>query len=142
MEIEKINAKYIIIRAYTMFFDDSFINGNKDSNYVPNMPCIAEEDNCWQPIIDIDEGKILDWPNDIEANIIYQVNGDCEIICKTKDDKTICTNENYKYVPKFLSPGEKECDYYIQMNVSKNGHIENWNVEDVKKWMYTQAKFI
>lgn len=68
--IEKINPKYLKIKAYTMFFDDSFINGKRDSNYVPNMPCITEESNCWQPIINIDEGKIINWKNGIEAKFV------------------------------------------------------------------------
>lgn len=142
MEIEifkgvVVNAKYAHIHAFVRYWEDGYINGKKDDCKNPLMP-FANED-FWCPIIDLDNGKIIDWPKGINARIHYKVCDECEIDCVDDDGNIICNNDNNYYVPNFLSPKEIGYGDYIIMNIDKNGFIKSYNKNDVVTWIKNQT---
>ena len=143
MEIEifkgiVVDAKYAKVHSFVRYWEDGFINGKEDNKDIPSMP-FANED-FWCPIIDLDNGKIIDWPKVINASIHYKVCDECEIDCIDDDGNVICNNDNNYYVPDFLSPEEKGYGDYIIMDVDENGFIKKYNKEDVISWIKEQTK--
>ena len=133
-----INAKYANIHAYVRYWEDGSINGKEDDNDNPSMP--FADDDFWCPVIDLDNGKIVDWPSGITASIQYKVCDECEIDCVDDEGNVICTNDNNYYVPDFLCPKEKGYGDYIIMEVDENGFIKEYNKKDVVNWIKNQTK--
>lgn len=133
-----INAKYVKIHAFVRYWEDSYINGKEDDNDNPSMP--FANDDFWCPIIDLDNGKIVDWPSGITASIQYKVCDECEIDCVDDDGNIICTNDNNYYVPDFLCPKEKGYGDYIMMDIDADGFIKEYNKKDVINWIKNQTK--
>ena len=98
------------------------------------------DDDFWCPVIDLDNGKIVDWPSGITASIQYKVCDECEIDCVDDEGNVICTNDNNYYVPDFLCPKEKGYGDYIMMEVDENGFIKEYSKKDVVNWIKNQTK--
>ena len=55
-----------------------------------------------------------------------------------KGNDVLCTNDNYLYVPAFLSPKEESYGDYIIMDIDENGKIDNWKPNKVEEWYNMQ----
>lgn len=143
-----LEAKYVKIDAGVRYWQDSLINNVEDIdiddtyteiNARPCMPFsvlikdIPNDDIYkmyyrkgqyrWQPIIDIDLGKIIDWPIGTTACIHYKVCDDGIYTLFDSDMNEIFKADNY--VPSFL--GRDGYGDYIIMNVDEHGKIENFS---------------
>ena len=79
----------------------------------------------WSVTVDIDEGKILDWPQGVSHGLfmkvtdggVYQLLGpDKELVAMIQD-----------YVPHSMVPGEY--GDYVKLNIDESGVITNWKVD-------------
>ena len=134
----KIDISYIIINTHVRFWEDAYINGVEDNPDSPKMPLIEwdkdYEELRWKPVIDIDSGTVVSWPSDISTRIHYKV---CdEFVCYIPEIDLLYEG----YVPRFMSPLEENYGDYIIMNINKEGKIEGWNSEWVKKFVDSEYK--
>ena len=121
------DIKLLVVKAYVRYWEDSNINGIPDSPTSPEMP--MTNGHYWEPTIDLDEGKIMDWPEGIRADINYKVCDEFECFAPAIDFY-------YSgYVPRFMSPLEENYGDYITMSISGGGYIEGWSQELVKKFL-------
>ena len=121
------NIEKLVVKAYVRYWEDSEINGIPDSPTSPEMPMI--NGHYWEPTINLDEGRIIGWPEGIVADINYKVCDEFECIIPEIDFY-------YSgYVPRFMSPLEENYGDYITMKVSGSGYIEGWSQELVKKFL-------
>lgn len=130
MRDEGINAiiRYAECTLYPRFFDGGCIDGINDSHVSPRMPCVKAVSNdtadlAWCPIIDLNEGKILNWKKGISAFVHYKT-VDCNfIIFKDEFENVIKKYEGY--VPQFLNTVDNNADYVV-MDIDSNGYIKNY----------------
>lgn len=143
--------KLLYVDAGVRYWEDSEINGISDENLydskgvkAPAMPCVERVKTTpttniysdhfrWRPIIDAETGVIINWEKGVKASVHYKVGDDCEITYKNGDE-VLCINDNYWYVPPFLSPKEEGFGDYIIMDIDENGQIGNWKYEEVEFW--------
>lgn len=125
------NITRIEVRANVRYWEDSKYNGEYDDANNPLMPCVIKD--AWCLIIDIDNGRILNWQEGVKANIHYKV---CdEFYCKVMDDLLNVVKEYDGYVPSFMYPKENGCGDYIIMDIDENGYICDWDKNKVEKFM-------
>lgn len=131
--VKEVNVKTLVVNAFPRYWEDTYVNGEKDSEYGDKIPC--KVGNIWNPHIDIDSGKVLNWRQGTTADIHYKVCDRCgwEII---DSDGNIVDSVHSEYVPNTLSPKEKGYGDYIIMDIDINGYIKNWkfNPEDFKNY--------
>lgn len=139
-------AIYLKVDAGVRYWQDSRVNGNHDTccdetSDSPNMPCaeyIGGNHNVlrgkywrWQPLIEIETGKIVNWQQGITANIHYKVCDDfaCEIL---DGNKEVITSYD-DYVPKVMCPKEDGYGDYIIMDIDGNGFIQGWRKDLISR---------
>lgn len=138
----EIEAKFLKVRAGVRYPEDSeFIEVENDRkiNYIsddaenPKMPFIEVEYDkyghkkfYWIPIIDLENGVIINWPKGVKVHVFYKVCGDFECTVYNEYDNEVLHYEGY--VPDFMSIEEEGYGDYIDMIIDENGCIQKWNI--------------
>lgn len=139
-------AKFLKVDAGVRYWEDTKVNGVydtdcEDTNESPTIPCaefIGEQELIlngynwrWRPLIDIENGQIVNWKQGTTANVHYKVCDDfsCELL--DAGENTIISYNDY--VPSVMCPAEDGFGDYIIMNIDENGFIQDWNKELVRK---------
>jgi hypothetical protein len=122
-EKKKFNLKTLHVNANARYWENSTINGFNDTERGDLIPC--KENNSWKPIIDIDNGIILNWEKGKVASIHYKVVDCCRYEIHDDNGKIIKSVED-GYVPRTLSPKRNGYGDYIIMDIDENGLINNW----------------
>lgn len=129
----------IYINSHIRYWEDAVVNGEKDNPGEPRIPmCMWDSDFGelrWKPVIDVDNGVILDWPEGVEARVHYKVCDEFEC--------TIPELGYFKYsgyVPEFMSPSRENYGDYIILNIDKTGKIESWDIDKVKEFIKEEIK--
>lgn len=120
---------------FARYWEDSKVNGVEDDAENPQMPCviIADEDKqqlAWCPVIDLDNGQIINWQKGVSASIHYK---SCNENCINIIDRECNVVKEYEgYVPRFLCKEKGYADYVI-MDIDENGFIQNFdpNLDDI-----------
>ena len=137
---------YLKVDAGVRYWEDTEVNGVQDTDCeetdgAPTIPCaeyVGDRKRIlnggqwrWRPLIDIENGIIVNWKQGTTANIHYKVCDDfqCDILNGDKD--VIISYEGY--VPKIMCPADKGYGDYIIMNIDENGFIQGWNKELIKE---------
>lgn len=135
-------AVYLEVDAGVRYWNDGYINGMEDTDCEetdgsPQMPCaeymgeqhmVLRGNNWrWQPLIDIEIGKIVNWFQGTTARVHYKVCDDfyCDIL---DGNKNVITSYD-GYVPKIMCPADEGYGDYIIMNIDENGFIQGWEKE-------------
>ena len=132
LTIEKeFDLKILTLKAEVRYWEDSEINDIQDSENGDLVPC-KNGDN-WEPIIEIETGKILNWIEGTKAYIHYKVCDCCGWDIKDINNNVVLST-NDGYVPDCLATDGEGFGDYIIMSINENGIIENWNfdIEDFK----------
>lgn len=119
------DLKYLKIDARVRFWEDAEVNGSRDTSTGDNIPC--KESESWKPIIDVENGKIMNWTEGIEAKVFYKVCDDADYKLLTENKKEIQSYTS-SYVPPFLDIDAKGYGDYIRLTISEEGYISNWNM--------------
>jgi len=140
----KYDVKTIVVKATVRYPEDAeFIEEKLDdqnipyNNYIndddenPKMPFIEiEYDNFgrkrfyWQPTIDLENGRILSWPEGVKAHVFYKVCDEFECTIYDRSGNEVLYYEGY--VPDFMAIEDEGYGDYIDMVVDENGYINNW----------------
>lgn len=144
-------AKFLKVDAGVRYWNDAKVNGVEDTDVeetgkAPTIPCaeyIGEQPGIlcgnswrWCPMIDIDEGKIINWKQGVTAHIHYKVcdDGIYEVI--EANGNVLAAHEGY--VPDIMCPADEGFGDYIIMNVDENGVIEDWKKELIRNLVEEQ----
>lgn len=85
----------------------------------------------WEIIIDIDNGKVLNWPSNFWLNTYYKVCDDGEYVFLDKNmNEVINITDVYEqyYVPDFLSLEDEGYGDYVCINIDNEGNIEHSDI--------------
>lgn len=132
---------YLKVNAHVRYWEDSDINGVPDITYeeqkegmMPRMPLASEDGECWCPVIDVKNLRILDWPKGTEAYIHYKVCDECEVTCLDKNKNPI--HEYDYYVPKFLQYADSFMDGdYVVMEIDGEGNLVDFPEDEAEDWI-------
>lgn len=122
LKIEKeFDAKFLQVEAGVRYWEDASVNGVEDTEG-ELIPCRVGDD--WQPLIELETGKIINWEAGKAADIHYKVCDDGKYILLDENEAELKSYEGY--VISDLAIGESGFGDYIILKVDENGIIENW----------------
>lgn len=118
------NARYMGIKAGNRYWDDIEINGERDESG-DNVP--FKQGDYWYPVIDLEEGRVLDWPQGVVADVHAKICDDGSYWLFDEDKNVIATIKD-DYVPDGLCHGKDTQGYgdYIIMKIDGDGMIEDY----------------
>ena len=117
-EVEVATLKVI---AQVRYWEDGTLNGETDDE--GKMPCRVGD--CWQPIIDLQTGKITNWHMGNTADIHYKVCDAGSYTLLDDEGNDVITIDGY--VPSIICPKDKGYGDYIIMSIDENGVIDGFD---------------
>lgn len=128
IKIEKeVELSEMEVQAAVRYWDDAAINGEDYPESGEGFPC--KEGDCWHIVIDIETGRILNWPIGNNANVNFKVCDCCRYSITDQTGQIVISHDGY--VPDVLSPGGEGYGDYIIMEIDEDGIIQNWNKEKI-----------
>ena len=122
VERKVVDAKFLKVSAGVRHWEDAEINGDnaESSSDVP----FAKGD-LWEPVIDIDSGAVIDWPEGVSAKFHFKVCDAGSYYLLDKENNALASIIN-DYVPNGLCHGDTGYGDYIIFNVDAGGKIINY----------------
>ena len=116
---------------------DDFEDTDEEDKRIKNLtPCVVHKDIGYKPsdylelIIDLDEGKVLNWRSGFCLHTNYKVCDDGEYSFLDADmNEIINITKEYDqyYVPDFLSIEDEGYGDYVYLNIDGEGNIEHFD---------------
>lgn len=133
VKVEKeVKAKFIKVSANVRYWDDATINGDQCESG-DNVP--FKNGGLWEPVIDIDNGVVIDWPEGVDAKFHFKVCDAGSYYLLDWEFNVIASIEE-NYVPSGLCHGDSGFGDYIIFDVNENGEIKNYsNLIDSDDWV-------
>ena len=125
----------IKISAQVRYWEDAQVDNAVD---VDGSKIPLRNGDCWEPVVDLEMGRIRNWPDGVVASVHYKVcdAGVYELL--DAQDRTIAVRDGY--VPAVLSPGGGGYGDYIIMDIGGDGVIANWSAEiEPENWKWQVA---
>lgn len=120
-------ARFIEVAADVRYWEDALLNGKEDTD--GKIP--FRVGSCWEPVIELSTGRILDWPEGVEADIHYKV-CDAGYYWLLDESKKRIAKWKGDYVPNdFLCVGDNGYGDYIIFKVGGDGLIIGWDEPDI-----------
>jgi hypothetical protein len=130
-------ARYLKVEAQVRYWEDATINGENDEDG-DNVP--FKSGDIWAPIVDIENGVIVDWPIGVVANIHFKVCDAGECFLLDEDKNKIAKYNNY-YVPdEFLCHGDDGYGDYIILDICESGKIKNYRKPSIDEELWDEIK--
>lgn len=114
-------------------FDDT----DEESDRIMKLtPCVVKKDigynerNYLELLIDLNEGKVLNWPNGFCLDTHYKVCDDGEYVFLDENmQEVINITKEYGqyYVPDFLAIGDSGYGDYVYIHINSDGSITDFN---------------
>lgn len=121
---KEVDIKYLRIEAQVRYWEDAEVNGKEDTEDGGLIPC--KEGDIWKPLIDINKGVIVNWPQGTTADIHYKVCDQGEYFLLDENHNEVLSLTGGQYVPNKLIPDSDGCGDYIIMQIDEMGKILNW----------------
>ena len=120
-------------QIFARYWEDSEVNWVEDDAGNPKMPCVESVEHfyhkrkklAWCPVINLDNGQIMNWPQGTTASIHYK-SCDENVICIIDAEDNV-VKRYCGYVPGFLCPKENGFGDYVIMDIDESGYIQNFN---------------
>lgn len=120
--------RYLIVDAGVRYFEDAIINGVEDESGTLT-PFV--ESGRWKPVLDIEAGAIVGWPEGTEADIHFKVCDDGEYWL-SKDGEAKDVKAGGYYVPNdYLCHGDNGFGDYIIMKIGGDGKIKAYRKPEI-----------
>lgn len=124
----------ISVSAEVRYWVDGTINGTVDTDgtLIP-----LRNGECWEPVIELDTGRVRDWPEGITADISYKVCDAGKYYLLDSDGRIVA--EKHGYVPDMLSVGDSGYGDYIILNIGPDGLIVGWEpptIDPEERWVF------
>ncbi len=123
---EEKDVRYLLVNAGVRYWEDAEINGEEDEDG-SLTPC--RDGDSWKPLIDLENGHILNWEEGKQAKIHFKV---CDAgIYTLLDEDRVPVKKIDGYVPSILRPEDSGYGDYIIMNISEQGFIKGFDGTDL-----------
>ena len=115
---------YIEVSAQVRYWEDATINGVDDTQGTLTP---FKNSNLWCPIIELTNGKVVDWPLGTIADIYFKVCDAGEYWLLDENKRRIAKWRGF-YVPsEFLCHGDNGYGDYIIMKIDSTGYVQKWS---------------
>jgi len=137
--------RYLKVVANPRYLEDTYLNGKEDKE---GEICIYDNDKqILDFVIDMVEGKILNWNNTQGAKIHYKIadEGKYYLIEYISQHMYSIKKEysSYYVVDELLAIDRNGYGDYMIMEVDKNGYIKNYpNYKNIKDFLENEEKWI
>lgn len=120
-------ARYIEVLAEVRYWEDATVNGVEDTDgtLIPHR----DPGNVWAVTLSLATGRILAWPEGVEAEIHYKVCDAGVYYLLDEDANRIARHEGY--VPAGLCHGGNGYGDYIIMDIDGDGRIRQYQRPDI-----------
>ncbi len=118
---KEVEVFYLQAKCGVRYWEDATINNVEDTEG-DLIPC--REKDYWCPLIDVKEGKILNWEQGKTADVHFKICDDGEYTLLDENNNQITKKEGY--VPDVMCPAEEGCGDYVIMEIDENGFIQDW----------------
>lgn len=132
------NAAFIELRAGVCYWEDARINGIEDTG----GHVLFRRGDYWCPVISLEDGTVMGWPEGIQADINYKVCDDGEYWL-LDDSRQRFAKWNGDYVPnRFLCHGDNGFGDYIIFKIGTDGKIAGFQKPELHfdDWSLMQAQ--
>ena len=94
----------------------------------------------WCPVIDVNEGRVLDWPKDFILVTTFKVCDQGLYLYSNADEskQILSTDCDEYYVPNWLDADGDGYGDYLQIRINGDGSIDNWDKLKVKLINYVK----
>lgn len=117
----ELDVAAIRVMAEVRYWEDATVNGVEDTDgtLIP-----LRVGDLWQPVIEIETGRVRDWPEGTTADVHYKVcdAGAYELL--DANGRIVALRDGY--VPDFLAVNESGYGDYIILKIGSDGLIEGW----------------
>lgn len=117
-------VRYLRAECGVRYWEDATVNGVEDAEG-DLIPC--REGDAWAPVIDLETGKIENWPQGTKASIHYKICDDGAYELHDADGDVVKRVEGY--VIKMMCPKGGGYGDYVIMDIDGDGLIEGWKVD-------------
>lgn len=118
-------VKFLQAVCGVRYWDDATVNGAQEDEDEPTIPFAIS--GSWRPLIDIDTGVVIGWPQGTTADIHYKVCDDGEYTLLDADMNVVTKIDGY--VPKIMCPEGNGYGDYVIMKIDADGKIANWTAD-------------
>jgi hypothetical protein len=122
----EVDAVYLRAECEVRYWDDGEVNGVTDAEDAPTIPFVQGGDT-WAPLIEIETGVVLDWPQGTTASIHYKVCDAGRYSLLDADKAVLIAIDGY--VPRIMSPKENGYGDYVIMDIGADGKIADWRID-------------
>lgn len=131
IEEKEVEAKFIKVSAKVRCWDDAEVNGETD---VTGEGVPFKNGELWSPVIDIDEGIVVDWPQGTKASFHFKICDSGSYYLLDEQMNELASIDN-NYVPDGLCHGGTGYGDYIIFSVNEDGSILDYsNKFDIDDW--------
>lgn len=132
---KEVEIKKVVVKAGVRYWEDCSVNGldyNEESSPdLSKIPC--KENDTWCPIIDVDNGVVLNWAKGTKLKTHFKVCDECSFSLVDAEGNTVYSRD--EYVPSFLSIDDSGYGDYIYLTIDEEGKILNWKKELVEDFL-------
>lgn len=123
VQTKEVEIKFLKVSATVRYWEDSSINGEPDEEGTLTP---FRKDTEWCPVIDIEEGIVVDWPKGMEASFHFKVcdAGSYYLLDAEMNEHASIDNN---YVPDGLCHGDTGFGDYIIFSVNGDGSIVDYS---------------
>ena len=126
-------ARFIEVDACVRYWDDAYLNGKKDvEGKIP-----LRDGDCWRPVIELATGRILKWPEGVEAKTCYKVSDGGEYWLLDAAGKRIAKWTRLYAPARFFDvTHEGIATDYLVLNIGSDGRVAGWQppLLDSEQW--------
>ncbi len=117
-------VKYLRAECGVRYWEDAEVNGVEDTEGTL-IPCRIGD--IWCPVIDLDTGKIENWPEGTTASIHYKVCDEGVYTLLNENREVVASVDGY--VIGMMCPEGGGYGDYVIMKIGPDGAIANWEVD-------------
>lgn len=118
---ETVDIKFLQVSAGVRYWENGTVCGIDDDEGTLIPHRVGDR---WEPKIDIESGRIIDWPANVSASLHYKVCDDGKYSLMNDAGSIVLQKEGY--VPDIMCPKEEGYGDYIIMDINEEGFIQNW----------------
>lgn len=131
---ERVAVKFLKVDAGVRYWEDATVNGQQDESG-DLIPCRSGDS--WCPLIDLETGRIQDWPEGTIADLHYKVCDAGRYALLDADGRDVAAIDGY--VPAPMCPGGQGYGDYIIMTIGPDGTIQNFDGTDLDDFSRVEA---